>query len=856
MQNGFFCSCNFYNLKYLDIINWSFGINGSLFYFLRKFRKINKVLVKKKNQNINNIPNVSYYFKNGFVKEYKVKSKEIICLNKKNNKKRSTSNVNFEAEKACRKILEIKKYLILKNNDRVHTFFFPNSLEKLIFISKSLFEINCQRIKSACISIFTIFSEKINMPMMLYLLFAFSCKYNPATKLLFSEILIHTYGIQNLSQIFSYLRSLGWKRDLHFSLNILFFFVKLREKNNLKLCIYDIREIILTIKKYLININSKKINVSFSLVKRLFFLKNLRFIPKIQEIYYIIFNYFKNSKNKNYNKRVEVIEFFLCNLNLLNNPVLSRNILNFTKKYLKIQSCDKYNYIHSIILNLFDKNLLGRKTLLNFFANRKKNDWVNFSNKGINKIETLFYKLFENNLCNFTKKRFEKFVKYLLLEKDSIKISILKIILIELRVPTSYFTEEIVFNFFKFIFLAINRYSNKFSKKNKELKKLYQIIENLVLKLNHKLKPFLSQLSGLLKWSLNNIYSVNRKYGSRILTKIAPIFYHFGEKILLGHLGTILINNLNEKNPNVLRYFLQSLDQIVCIFPRNYCIPPIQTIFSSVISLIKNRNINVEEDLIKLLYSLISKKIEYIPRKDLILLCFYLVKMQKNLNLKNRKLSMEVICKIAKIHGPFEIVQFLIDFLEKSHRIFRVSIIVTLTSMAYEQNLHLILPAFYDKHLKVGSLYTNFFFKILIYILEYVEYNSLLNYINFIGVAIEKALFNEKNRMEPLLFLLIGKFSSRFKFCGLEKRLILLFKFILLKIITTTKPVLRYLFFSFEKLLITINPSIWISIVFQGLVHQKKKIRVLFWKFKKLTILNKNLSLFFFKYLSNLKEKI
>ena len=121
MQNGFFCSCNFYNLKYLDIINWSFGINGSLFYFLRKFRKINKVLVKKKNQNINNIPNVSYYFKNGFVKEYKVRSKELICLNKKNKKKHSTSNVNFEAEKACRKILEIKKYLILKNNEQVQS---------------------------------------------------------------------------------------------------------------------------------------------------------------------------------------------------------------------------------------------------------------------------------------------------------------------------------------------------------------------------------------------------------------------------------------------------------------------------------------------------------------------------------------------------------------------------------------------------------------------------------------------------------------------------------------------------------------------------------------------------------------
>ena len=52
MQNGLFCSCNFYNLKYLDIINWSFGINGSLFYFLRKSRKINKGLVKKKTKTL------------------------------------------------------------------------------------------------------------------------------------------------------------------------------------------------------------------------------------------------------------------------------------------------------------------------------------------------------------------------------------------------------------------------------------------------------------------------------------------------------------------------------------------------------------------------------------------------------------------------------------------------------------------------------------------------------------------------------------------------------------------------------------------------------------------------------------
>ena len=114
-------------------------------------------------------------------------------------------------------------------------------------------------------------------------------------------------------------------------------------------------------------------------------------------------------------------------------------------------------------------------------------------------------------------------------------------------------------------------------------------------------------------------------------------------------------------------------------------------------------------------------------------------------------------------------------------------------------------------------------FKSLIYILEYLDHENLSNYSNSIGIIIQKEMVCEKNLVNPFLFLLMGKFTQKFKFHGFETRLIWLFKYVCVIMLISTKSMLKYIFYALEKLTTALNPLVWCGYLFQGLIHQKKK---------------------------------
>jgi hypothetical protein len=253
---------------------------------------------------------------------------------------------------------------------------------------------------------------------------------------------------------------------------------------------------------------------------------------------------------------------------------------------------------------------------------------------------------------------------------------------------------------------------------------------------------------------------------------------------------------------------------------------------------------------------IMNKKIPFIPKKDLILLCSVLVNMQKNHNIKNRKVSLKIINQISKIYGPNEIVDFLIDSLEKSKGISTLSIIITLATLAYNQNLQLILPKLYQKYLTNKFQPIPNIIKSLIFILEHVESFKLLNYGNSLGIILETEMFIRKSSNNPLLFLLIGKFIEKLQFSGLETKLLLVFKFLIINFLKSSGLILRYLFFAFEKLISILNPIIWWKPLFQGLIHRKRKIRILYKKFQKLIDIKRYIWFFFLQFLKNSKRNI
>jgi hypothetical protein len=853
MENYSCCECNFYNIKFFRFKYPKFYIESTLCFFLRSLRKIGKE---------NRYPKKFFSYRDNFISQYHIKE---FRDTKKNSKIQTRGKFLYKSgflkqilfdnyNEINKKVYQFKNFFLSGKNNSFENFFLLNLMRKLLSIIKPFFGDNCLKIKNALLQLFCLFSNKVNLLKLVFMSNSLSCKNDTIFQKNFLKFLFSNYKVQNFTCLFPYIRSLIWKKKDHLSMEFFFFILKLIVKKKFKLFSFEIYEIFLITKRVSGFIYSRFSDLIFLISKYLFYFGKAELVPELQDLKYLLFNSLKKEKFSCFIGLPESIDFFLKNLKLHNNPEMITCTFYFIKNIFESKVFSRKK-IFIFIMNCIKENIFEKKTIFAFFTSNKKIN-KNFLNMVTCYRKKLFILLFKKFLIISKKIKFENLLKGILHEKDSIKISTINLILRQPEISFSSFSEKIILEIFTVIFLIVSKYSVKILKEKIIIKKSFQLLQLLILKLKIRCKSFIPQISALCKWGLSSPNFFLKKYCSKVLFKIIPILYSFNEKILISYFGVNLVNNLDEKNSIILKNYLRSLLQIILIFPKDYCVPPVRIVFSNLIPLIKNRNTDVNSTLIRLLFIIIDKKWIYIPKKELILLCFNLIKIQKNLNLKNRKLSMQIICKISRIHGPQEVVSFLINSLEKIDGIFRISVIVTLTSIAYENNLHLVLPAFYEKYFKACLPSNPLLYKSLIYILEYIEYDRLFYYINSLGTLIEKEISSEKSTRQPLLVLLIGKFSQKFTFSGFEKKLVFLFKYVLSSILTSPKSVLKYLFFTFEKLLSILDPLIWVEFIFRGLIYPKKKLRLLYWKFKELLNYNKNLLFFILKFSLNSKKNL
>ena len=855
------CRCIFYTLKFLKTINGRNSVNNYIFCFLKKIRNKNWLLASKEtfNPNIRDFlfyQNLKYnlrnkgYFKTGNMSNFSCEKKKLIY-----NKKR------FSFQKGSIKKLQNIKNIFFPTFDSSFQYLFPyRCIKKLLTVIRSLFSKNCIRLKSVLMNICYVFSKKINAVKLLTIVKWFSCEKDNIFKQYFLDILFFVHKNDFILFSLPVIRTLSWKKPTLFPINLLFFNITLIQRKNLYLYSFEQNILSLTIKRFLINKNPRFFNLSLIILIKLFFLNRLQHSLKTNELIFIIFNRFKKKNHSSGNYFIKIITLLFKNLGFLNIPDLFLDFFTFIENSLVFKKFPKKTRCLIFITNILPERTVMKRKILNFFGYCKTKIWISFKKKVIQywgKISSIFF----INLINITRKtRFEKFIKFEFFEKsfkkDLSKMEILYLFFTRNFTDILFESQKKILEIFKCIFLTINRYSVKIRKGKTLIKRIFQVLQELLIKMGSKSKLFLPQVSGLLKWGLFNKNPYVQKYTSKFVANFIPIFFYFNEKLLVGYLGIILVDEIDNKSTRIKNYFLKSLCQIVKVFPANYCIPPIEEIFANIYPLIKNNQIRCKSGFMNFLSLIMNKKIPFIPKKDLILLCSVLVNMQKNHNIKNRKVSLKIINQISKIYGPNEIVDFLIDSLEKSKGISTLSIIITLATLAYNQNLQLILPKLYQKYLTNKFQPIPNIIKSLIFILEHVESFKLLNYGNSLGIILETEMFIRKSSNNPLLFLLIGKFIEKLQFSGLETKLLLVFKFLIINFLKSSGLILRYLFFAFEKLISILNPIIWWKPLFQGLIHRKRKIRILYKKFQKLIDIKQYIWFFFLQFLKNSKRNI
>ena len=861
MSDLLICKCVFYNIKFLKILNCRHWIQNSVFHFLKKIRINNKILSQKKKytnkiknfffyQNLEFASKIKLYFKTKKLKTFEYENKKLVLKKK-----------SFCSQKEIiKKIQNIENIFFPKLISSSQNFFSFHHGKKLMVVMKPLFNIKCIRLKSILIRICYSLFKKINAFELLSLIRMFSCEEDMIFRQIFIDILYFVPKKKFFSLLFPFIRAESSKKSDLLPITLLFFNATIFKQNSLYLYSFELIEILLIVKKFLSNKNPKFFNLSLIILKKLSYVNRLGHIPTAYELIYVIFNCFKNKNHSISNYFLTNLKQLFTKFRFLNNPDLVFDFLKLIENSFDSKIFVKKSRSLSVFANILPKKQGIKREILDFFSYCKTKLWISYEKEEIRNWGKLNLMFLKNLIIIAGNTRFEKFIKFecfaKFLRKDMSTMEFLNFFFKKNYIEIFFNSQKTPLEFFKLIFLTINKCSLRISNGINLLKRTFRALRQLLVKLDLKTKPFLPQVSGLLKWGLLNINSNVQKYTSKFVVKCIPIFFYLKEKILVGYLGTILVNGLNNKSTKIQDYFFKTLYQIVKIFPDGYCIPPIQEIFSRIYPVIKNNKIRLKSGLIRLLSLIIVKKTPFIPKKDLILLCSVLIKIQKELKIENRKISLEIIIQISRIHGPSEIIDFLIDSLEKSKGIFRISIIITIATLAYKQNLNIILPKFYLQYLTPKIYSISNVMKGLIYILENVENFKLLNYGNSLGIILESEMIIKREGNNPLLFLLIGKFIEKFQFSGLEAKLALIFRFLIVNFLKSSGLILRYLFFALEKLLLILNPIFWWKPLFHGLIHKKRKIRVLYKKLQKLVDVKQNIWFYFLKLLKNSKRNL
>merc|ERR1719447_1439891 len=112
--------------------------------------------------------------------------------------------------------------------------------------------------------------------------------------------------------------------------------------------------------------------------------------------------------------------------------------------------------------------------------------------------------------------------------------------------------------------------------------------------LGERTKPYLAQISAIVKFRLNNKSARVRQQAADLIGRIARVMKVSNEMALLKHLGRVLYEYLGEEYPEVLGSILGGLKAVVNVVGMEQSDPPIKDLLPRLVPIMKNRHEKVQ----------------------------------------------------------------------------------------------------------------------------------------------------------------------------------------------------------------------------------------------------------------------
>ncbi|KAF6143364.1 hypothetical protein GIB67_001308 [Kingdonia uniflora] len=315
--------------------------------------------------------------------------------------------------------------------------------------------------------------------------------------------------------------------------------------------------------------------------------------------------------------------------------------------------------------------------------------------------------------------------------------------------------------------------------------------------LGQRVKPYLPQICGTIKWRLNNKSAKVRQQAADLISRIAAVMKECQEEQLMGHLGVVLYEYLGEEYPEVLGSILGALKAIVNVIGMSKMTPPIKDLLPRITPILKNRHEKVQENCIDLVGRIADRGAEFVPAREWMRICFELLEM-------------------LKAH-------------KKGIRRATVTHLVAIAIVAETCSPFTVLPALMNEYRVPELNVQNGVLKSLSFLFEYIGEMGK-DYIYAVTPLLEDALMDRDLVHRQTAASAVKHMALGVAGLGCEDALVHLLNYVWPNIFETSPHVINAVMEAIEGMRVALGAAAILNYCLQGLFHPARKVREVYWK--------------------------
>ena len=352
---------------------------------------------------------------------------------------------------------------------------------------------------------------------------------------------------------------------------------------------------------------------------------------------------------------------------------------------------------------------------------------------------------------------------------------------------------------------------------------------SIVNTLGIRVKPYLPQLAGMLRWRLNQPATKTRQQAADMIAKIPGTIMLCNEEKLLSNMGLFIYEFLGEEYPEVLGSLLGALRAIVNVIGMANMTPPIRDLLPRLTPILKNRHEKVQENCIELIGRIADRGPDLAPAREWNRICFDLLDLLKAPKKSVRRCASMTFGYIARAIGPHDVIGTLLNNLKVQERQLRVCTTVAIAIVAETCGPFTVLPAMMNEYKVPDINVQTSILKAISFMFEYLG-TTAKDYVYALTPLIEDGLTDRDLTHRHTAAWAVKHLALGVAGLGCEDSLQHLFNYVWPNIFETAPHMIQSFFDAMDAFRVALGAGRILPYILSGLFHPARRVRECYWR--------------------------